>query len=456
MTHADIHDVRGLSITAPSAAVVGRYDALLDDLYFYRPGVLDRLDALLEENPEFVLGHLLMGYSLMTEGSVEVHKKARKRLRQSEALPANRRERLHQEALRAWLAGDVAGRAAAWEQILLEWPLDLLAFRQYTGTLFWSGDKRHQAEVTAGMASHWGSQVPGYGHFLSAHAFAMEEVGNYAVAERCARAALAIEGQDLWALHGLAHVLEMQGRTDEGIEVLEDAAHFLNDYNLFRGHLWWHLGLFKFARANFDEVLELFDREIYPKASTFYLDIQNGVSLLARLEFQGVDVGAARWERLAQASLQSATTCTLWFTAMHHVMALLNSGRLSAANAAVDYLDSAGEESNQAALAAELSRAAAAYCEDRHFEALQRMLAVRQVHGELGASHAQQDLYDQVMVMAALRLGDWPRVRQLLKARLNTRVWDDASWQAFERGAELVDAIDDETGVRAALRWSLD
>jgi hypothetical protein len=141
---------------------------------------------------------------------------------------------------------------------------------------------------------------------------------------------------------------------------------------------------------------------------------------------------------------------------MHHVMALLNSGRLSAANAAVDYLDSAGEESNQAALAAELSRAAAAYCEDRHLDALERMLAVRQVHGELGASHAQQDLYDQVMVMAALRLGDWPRVRQLLKARLNTRVWDDASWQAFERGAELVDAIDDETGVRAALRWSLD
>jgi hypothetical protein len=28
------------------------------------------------------------------------------------------------------------------EQILVEWPLDLLALRQHTGVLFWSGDGR--------------------------------------------------------------------------------------------------------------------------------------------------------------------------------------------------------------------------------------------------------------------------------------------------------------------------
>jgi hypothetical protein len=370
-------------------------------------------------------------------------------------LPANRRERLHQEALQAWLDGDVLARAAAWERILLEWPHDLLALRQYTGTLFWVGDKRYQAEVIAGQAGHWGSHIPGYGHFLSAKSFAMEEVGNYEVAERAAREALSIQEQDLWALHGLAHVLEMQGRTDEGIELLEDAARFLNDYNLFRGHLWWHLSLFKFTRGCFDEVLELFDSEIYPKDSTFYLDIQNGVSLLARLEFQGVNVGPERWERLAQASLASATQCTLWFTAMHHVMALVRSRRESAANATLSYLESAGTNSSQAALACELSRASAALYQDKPGEALERMLDLRQRHGELGASHAQQDLYDQIMVVAAQRLGDWPRVRQLLKARLSTRVWDAASWEALIRHSRLVDDIEDATAVRDALRWAL-
>jgi tetratricopeptide (TPR) repeat protein len=392
----------------------------------------------------------------MTEGTLDAHPKARAHLLQAQALPANPRERLHQEALRAWIAQDPSARAAAWEQILVQWPLDMLAFRQYTGTLFWSGDKRQQAEVSAGVASHWGPQTPGYGHFLSAHAFAMEEVGHYVVAERCAREALALQPQDLWALHGLAHVFEMQGRVREGIEVLSDAARFLNDYNLFRGHLWWHLSLFKFSQGRFDEVLELFDREVYPKSSTFYLDVQNGASLLARLEFQGVDVGLARWERLAQASLLNATQSTIWFTSMHHVMALMRSGRVSAVQSTLDYLSSAGTSSAQAALAHELAQAAAAFYQDKPREALERMLAVRQRHGELGASHAQQDLYDQIMVMAALQLGDLPRVRQLLKARLSTRIWDDATWQAYESRSRRVDEVHDAAAVRAALRWEMD
>jgi len=456
MSHAAVLDVRGLSTSAGSSAAVERLDALIDDLYYYRLGVSDRLDALLQQEPEFGLARVLKGYSLMTEGTLEAHPKARAQLLQAEALPANPRERLHQEALRAWIAQDLPARAAAWEQILVEWPLDLLAFRQYTGTLFWVGDKRQQAEVSAGVAGYWSPGTPGYGHFLSAHAFAMEEVGHYAVAERCAREALAVQPQDLWALHGLAHVLEMQGRADEGIELLDDAARFLNQYNLFRGHLWWHLGLFKLSQSRFDEVLDLFDREIYPHSSTFYLDVQNGASLLARLEFQGVDVGLARWERLAQGSLPNATQSTIWFTSMHHVMALMRSGRVSAVRSTFDYLGSAGTRSAQAALAHELARAAAAYYQDKPREALEGMLAVRQRHGELGASHAQQDLYDQIMVMAALQLGDLPRVRQLLKARLSTRIWDEATWRACEERSARVEAAGDIAAVRAALRWDID
>lgn len=455
MTHADLVDVRGLSVSAASPAAVERFDVLIDDLYYYRLGVQDRLDALLQQYPDFGLAHVLKGYSLMTDGTLDLHAKARAHLLQAEAWPANPRERLHQEALRAWIAQDLSARAAAWEQILVQWPLDLLALRQHTGALFWSGDKRHQAEVSAGVASQWGAQTPGYAHFLSAHAFAMEEVGHYAVAERYARQALALQPQDLWALHGLAHVFEMQGRVREGIELLSDAARFLNDYNLFRGHLWWHLSLFKFSQARFDEVLELFDHEVYPQSSTFYLDIQNGASLLARLEFQGVDVGLARWERLAQASLRSATQCTVWFTAMHHVMALMRSGRVSAVQSTFDYLSAAGTSSTQAALAHQLGQAVTAFYQDKPCEALERMLAVRQRHGELGASHAQQDLYDQIMVMAALQLGDLLRVRQLLKARLSTRIWDVATWQAYESRSRSIDQAHDAAAVRAALRWDM-
>jgi hypothetical protein len=455
MTQADPNDVRGLSLSGANSAAAARFDAIIDDLYYYKLGVMDRLEALLLEFPDFVLAHVLRGYSHLSDGTLEARSKAIVRLAQAEVLPANPREDLHRRALRAWIGGDPLSRTAAWEQILVDWPLDLLAFRQHTGALFWSGDKRHQAEVSAGVATHWAPATPGYGHFLSAHAFAMEEVGQYAVAERCARTALAVNSQDLWALHGLTHVFEMQGRTEEGVALLTDAGRFLNDYNLFRGHLWWHLSLFKLSQSRFDEALALFDDAIYPQPSTFYLDIQNGVSLLARLEFQGVEVGAERWRRLAQASLLNSTQNTVWFTSMHHMMALIRGGEAQAMRAAFDYLSSSTSASTQAALAYELAQAVQRFYQKEPSEALRQFLALRQRHGELGASHAQQDLYDQIAIMAALQLGDLARVRQLLKARLSTRIWDDASWRAYEYSSRRIDENHDDASVRAALRWNV-
>ena len=77
MTHADITDLQGLSLSVPSAAAVERFDALIDDIYYYRLGTGDRLDALLQEFPDFVLAYVLKGYSLMTEYALDAHPTAR-------------------------------------------------------------------------------------------------------------------------------------------------------------------------------------------------------------------------------------------------------------------------------------------------------------------------------------------------------------------------------------------
>ena len=76
------------TLSGASSAAVERFDALIDDLYYYRLGVQDRLDALLQEFPEFVLAHVLKGYSLMTDGTLDAHPKARAHLLRAEALPA--------------------------------------------------------------------------------------------------------------------------------------------------------------------------------------------------------------------------------------------------------------------------------------------------------------------------------------------------------------------------------
>jgi hypothetical protein len=61
---------------------------------------------------------------------------------------------------------------------------------------------------------HWGHEVPGYSYVLGMYAFGLEEMNQFEEAEETARAALAIQRRDSWAVHAAAHVMEMQGRID--------------------------------------------------------------------------------------------------------------------------------------------------------------------------------------------------------------------------------------------------
>ena len=54
--------------------------------------------------------------------------------------------------------------------------------------------------------------------------------------------------------------------------------------------------------------------------------------------------------------------------------------------------------------------------------------------------------------MAAVKLSDFPRVRQLLKVCLTTVILDEASWRAYEDGSGRAGEAHDAEAVRAALR----
>ena len=56
--------------------------------------------------------------------------------------------------------------------------------------------------------------------------------------------ALEIERRDGWAVHAVAHVMEMQGRIDEGARWLAERETDWSPDNGFAFHNWWHLALF--------------------------------------------------------------------------------------------------------------------------------------------------------------------------------------------------------------------
>ncbi|WP_396433636.1 tetratricopeptide repeat protein [Limnohabitans sp.] len=452
-----LNDVRGLPTTGLNAEQLLHYESLLVDIYTYRPGVQARVDALLHQSPDFVMGHVLRGYALMTDGLRSGVPEARRYLAQAQQLAAGgtERERLHIQTLQAWVDGRGADRLQALESILARWPLDLLAYRQLTAMLFWTGDKRRQLASAMQAVPHWQPDVPGFALTLGPLAFALEEDGRYALAETHAQQALAYHDADLWALHALAHVYEMQGRVREGDATLSAVAPRLKDFNLFRGHVWWHLALFRMAQGRMDEVLDLLDREILPATSMFYLDIQNAASLLARLEIQGVNVGE-RWERVADSAEQTLGQHLVVFTAPHQAMALARSGRRQAlAQALKGFQDDAQAGVEQAQTGAAVSAALALYGTGEYAKFLDLMRVLRYEAASLGASHAQQDLYFQLMVDAALRIDELPLARSLLKERLVKHFSDAVGWQRYQEMAGLIDAASDPQSLRRLLRTGL-
>ena len=133
--------------------------------------------------------------------------------------------------------------------------------------------------------------MPGYSNVQGMYAYALEECGEYAEAERWGREASARNPGDLWAIHSVAHVLEMQGRYAEGSKWLDYPAEHWAKKNFFKAHVWWHNALFSLAQEDFGKALNIFDSELSSVNSDKYVDVSNQAALLKRLEIAGVDVG---------------------------------------------------------------------------------------------------------------------------------------------------------------------
>ena len=91
--------------------------------------------------------------------------------------------------------------------------------------------------------------LPHYGTLLACRCFAHEECGLYTEAEAAGRAAIAHDPSDVWAAHGVAHVLEMQGRRAEGIAWINGLRGNWDGASNLRHHLWWHAAMFHLERV---------------------------------------------------------------------------------------------------------------------------------------------------------------------------------------------------------------
>jgi tetratricopeptide (TPR) repeat protein len=411
-------DARGLEVTAASSAAVKALDAAIDGYLSYRSDIAARMETLFAADPECALAHCLKGYFALLSYKQSMLPVARSASADTWRLVVNGtpREHAHAAALDAWVAGDPDRAAEIWEQILRDHPHDVLAFRLAHFVNFWLGRPEAMLASVLSVERRWSEAQPGYNAVLGCRCFAHEECGYYTEAEAAGREAIRRDPADLWAAHGVAHVMEMQGRRREGIAWVAALEPNWDGANNLRHHLWWHQSMFQLELGDTAEVLRLYDVRFRDPSAPLtqavpdlYIDVQNAASILFRLVRHGVDVGD-RWVELADKAETRIGDCLSAFTLPHWMMALAATGREAPARRLLEAMrDFAQGPGSTARLVGEIAlpvtEAVLAHGTGQSARAVALMRPVLGTMYRLGGSHAQQDVLEQLYLDAALKAG---------------------------------------------------
>ena len=418
----------GLALSCESEATAGLFDDTVNAYLAFSVDTGKHVKALLTAEPNMPMGNVLMGYFYQLMGVRKLVSRAQKSLAtaQAHAHTVTPRERLHMDALSAWVQDDLRGATAHWEAILLEHPRDVLAAKLAHFGHFYLGDPRNIRDSIARVLPAWSEQDEVYGFVLSMYAFGLEETGNYAQAEAHGRQAIALNRDDPWGVHAVAHVLEMQERYAEGIEWIDELESSWGTANNFRYHLAWHRALYYLDRDEPERALQLYDETIWDPESREYLDLCNDVALLARLDMLGVDT-EHRWQALAEVLSQHNQVHMMNFIDAHYVLGLAMGGERAVAEAMVTALELELKQTNDpndsyleiaAKVGLVLSSAMTAYANADYDAVVELILPIRYDIQLIGGSHAQRDLFAQMLIDAAIKAKRLALARALLAERV--------------------------------------
>ncbi|MGP8060914.1 MAG: tetratricopeptide repeat protein [Acidimicrobiales bacterium] len=318
-----------------------------------------------------------------------------------------RREACHLQAARAWADGELGRALGALEQALVRHPRDLLALKIAQDLYFATGQSPALRDVAGRVLAAWPVGHPGWGYVQGMYAFGLEENGQYREAEERARAALAHDRRDVWAAHALAHVFEMEGRAQAGVDFLRSSAPDWRS-SFFAVHNWWHRALCHLELGQIGEVLALYDGPIRGAGSNLWLDLDDAASVLWRLSLYGIGLGE-RAHALASAVDPLVSEPVAVFNDWHAVMALGLAGHhqrnreILAANRerSVGTNRAAGEQAGFALL-----EGFGAFATGRFDRAIELLVGLAPAAQVVGGSHAQRDVLNLTVIAAAARSGD--------------------------------------------------
>lgn len=214
-----------------------------------------------------------------------------------------------------------------------EFPRDAFALKQADGPFGLIGFGGGQNRLEANFAL-LDSVAHAYGDdwwFLSAYAFAHNELGHFTAARRLVDRSLALNSRSGHSAHTMAHVFFETGDTDSGAAFLDE---WLPDYprpSQMYSHLTWHLMLFELAGDRPEQVRQLYEETLRPAASPGVplITLCDAAALMWRHDLYGLECPAGSRAEVATLARRAFPRPGITFADVHSVLGYVAAGELA-------------------------------------------------------------------------------------------------------------------------------
>ena len=417
-------DAQGLPVTTDRPETIDAVDRFVQAFLGYGTDFQPILDAA-DADPTCVIAQAHAAALMLFGETGDSAKKAKPYIRRGieTAQGVTERERLYLWTISTWAAGDYGMSLMAHKALAQKYPRDLAAAKIGQVRAFSIGD-------SASILSIGETVLPANAenHFVHGMvAFGLEQCHRLAEAEAAGRKATEMDRRDPWAHHAVAHVMETEGRVDEGLAWMEGLSDTWENCNSFMyTHNWWHVALFHLDRDDHARALEVYDTRVWGRLKEYSQDQVNAVSLLARLALRGVDVGD-RWNDVANYLAPRTDEHVDPFLDLHYLYGLAKAGRDAEAAKLMSgiVVHAAKVKPVQQVMwqqvAAPAARALVAHVLGHYDDAADLLGQVLPNMHRIGGSHAQRDLFEQIHLDALIHAGRLEPARTIVDRRLALR-----------------------------------
>jgi len=261
------------------------------------------------------------------------------------------------------------------------------------------------------------------------------------------------------ASHSITHVYFERGDASGGADFLAKWLLGFDNRATYHVHLSWHLALFELAMGHYQKSLELYDSNIRPSVvAKSPLSLTDSASLLWRLQMYGDAAPAEVMDELCAQAAPAAEKPGPAFRDSHAALAFAVAGDDRSLGSMMDGLRTAAGNGDKLAVEVMLPlvQGISAFVHQDYGEAVRLM---EPLFGQdarydqlcrVGGSHAQREVFEDTLMEAYLRAGQFDKAEGLLNNRLKRRDSPrDMFWLARAQEADG-DRIAAESSIRQA------